>query len=68
MDFRVTVVVDVQLQDDTILKNPIAYAKQFVELTPMIYGNHDIALENGQVGKGLTVVSTEPEWTDAYFI
>lgn len=74
MDFRVTLVVDVSadrpshLKYDKSLLDPVAYAKQFVGLTPYVRGNHDLDFVDGQIVKGLTVVDTDTEWVEAYQI
>jgi len=71
MDFRVTVVVDVldkrpgHLQE---WKDPAEYAKRFINVTPVLYGSHDVDLVDGQIQKSLTIVESETQWVEAYQI
>lgn len=71
MDFRVTVMVEVDDKKPNHLKDitdPVEYAKRFVYLSPAIYGSHDIDFVDGKIVKALDVVSTEVVWQDVYEI
>jgi hypothetical protein len=68
MDLRVTLMVDVlteQTDSHVELLDPVAYAKQFVSLTPMVRGDHKTVVDDKIVDR-LNVVDTEVVWQDTF--
>ena len=71
MFFAVDVIVEI---DDTIrpdhlkgFKDPVAYAKQFVTLSPATHGNHLIS-KGGLVATALKVVDCDARLEEAFVI
>lgn len=68
IEFRTTVVVDVSdvRPEPHKLRNACEYAKNFVGLSGVIYGNHEVGQADGSVVRSLVIVDTDTRITESF--